>query len=115
MNYVQPIINREQAKHLALRDRVPELVLNVLTRAEGLELLKYPEDRRTLTHSFKAGDSVPIGSLFVGYDFSPEGELLFKYEVTTDVPYPVAGYPEAYDMYYGDIPYKCDLPARDFV
>lgn len=115
MRYVQPLINQEQAKHLALRDRVPELVLNVLSRAEGLDLLPYPKDRRTITHSFKADAAVPYGSLFVGCDFSPEWDLLFKYEVTTDVPYPVAGYPEAYGLYFGDIPYQCDLPTQDFM
>lgn len=113
MNYAQPLINQEQAKHLALRDRVPALVLNVLSRAEGLELLQYPEDRTTITPSFKSEDAVPLGSLFVGFEVTGD-DLLFKYEVTTDVPYPVPGYPEAYCIYHGEIPYLCDLPARDF-
>lgn len=115
MRYVQPLINQEQAKHLALRDRVPDLVLAVLSRAEGLDLLQHPEDRSIITHAFKAEDAVPYGSLFVGFEFAEGGDLLFKYEVTAGVHYPVAGYPEAYGLYFGDIPYKCGLPARDFV
>lgn len=113
MSYAQPLINQEQAKHLALRDRVPALVLNVLSRAEGLDLLQYPEDRSTLTHSFVTERDVPYGSLFVGFDIKGS-ELLYKYEVTTDVPYPDAGYPEAYGQYFGDIPYLCDIPAWRF-
>lgn len=113
MRYAQPLINQEQAKHLALRDRVPSLVLNVLSRAEGLDLLQYPEDRSTITPSLKADDAVPYGSQFVGFEFT-DGELLYKYEVITDVPYPDAGYPEAYGRYFGDIPYQCDLPVWNF-
>ena len=113
MRTVKPLINREQEKHLSQRDRVPTLVLNVLSRAEGLDLLEYPNDREQVVVPFEADGRVPAGSEFVGFEFDNDvkDKVLFKYLVTTDVPYPEPGYPEAYDLYFGDIPYICDLPA----
>lgn len=90
-------LNAQQARDLDLRDRVPPLVLSVLQRAEGLELLDYPLDRVEVQFSRGFNEPVPVGARITRLEPLPGGGIEAHYTQVVGVPYPVPGYPEAYD------------------
>lgn len=96
--YTHILMTNEKRKHKALRERTPDLVLAVLSRAQGLELLEYSDGVHQTVEVFSRRRPTSPDEDFVGVSIGHDRALHFTYLVTHDVEYPVAGYPEAYQF-----------------
>ena len=94
-------MNNEKRKHLAIRDRVSDNVLVLLSRAEGLELLDHTAGLVQYVKAVHPAYRLQRDEQFAGYDVFAEDINEAKHVlVTEDIEYPIAGFPEAYDNYY---------------